>query len=212
MKIEKLNEDKIKITLSIDDLAERNIDIQSFIYNSPESQDLFWDMMQEAEQKYGFNIDESMIYVEASSAGAGIFTLTVTKTTGSLNIPTSKSKSKFKKGTFKLKRKTTSVQKENSIYLFSSFDDICEFCNSIDCSKIQDNSLYKLNEEYYLKVSHMPYTSILEFATWISNPELMYARIQEYGNVIVENTALQDISIHFTKKTNRRKTTKKKCS
>lgn len=209
MKIEKLNEDKIKITLSIDDLAERNIDIQSFIYNSPESQDLFWDMMQEAEQKYGFNIDESMIYVEASSAGAGIFTLTVTKTTGSLNLPTSKTKSKLKKGNFKLKRKNVSVQSENSIYLFASFDDICEFCNSVNCSNVESNSLYKLNEQYYLKTSRMPYNSILEFATQINNPELTFARIQEYGAVIAENNALQNIALHFTKK---KKTRNTKCS
>lgn len=209
MKIEKLNEDKIKITLSVDDLAERNIDIQSFIYNSPESQDMFWDMMQEAEQKYGFNVDESMIYVEASSAGAGIFTLTVTKTTGSLNIPASKTKTKFKKGNFKLKRKVTSVHQENSIYIFSSFDDICEFCNAVDCSKIQNNSLYKLNEQYYLKVSNMPFNSILEFAILDNSPELTFARIQEYGSVITEDEALQKISLHFTKK---KKRTNKKCS
>lgn len=207
MKIEKLNEDKIKITLSTDDLAERNIDVQSFIYNSPESQDLFWDMMQEAEQKYGFNVDESMIYVEASASGAGIFTLTVTKTTGSLNIPTSKKK--LKKGNFKLKRKITSVQQENSIYIFSSFEDICEFCNAVDCSKIETNSLYKLNEQYYLKVSTMPFNSILEFASLDNSPELTFARIQEYGSVISEEDALQKISLHFTKK---KKRTNKRCS
>lgn len=200
MKIEKLNEDKIKITLSTDDLAERNIDIQSFIYNSPESQDLFWDMMQEAEQKYGFNVDESMIYVEASASGSGIFTLTVTKTTGSLNIPTSKTKAKFKKGNFKLKRKVTSIQQENSIYIFSSFEDICEFCNAVDCSKIGTNSLYKLNDQYYLKVSTMPFTSILEFASLDNSPELTFARIQEYGSIISDEEALQKISLHFTKK------------
>ena len=32
--IEKLTENKLKITLSLDDLQERNIDMQSFIYNS----------------------------------------------------------------------------------------------------------------------------------------------------------------------------------
>ena len=207
MKIEKLNEDKIKITLSTDDLAERNIDVQSFIYNSPESQDLFWDMMQEAEQKYGFNVDESMIYVEATASGAGIFTLTVTKTAGSLNIPTTKKK--LKKGNFKLKRKVTSVQQENSIYIFSSFEDICEFCNAVDCSKIGTNSLYKLNEQYYLKISTMPFNSILEFASLDNSPELTFARIQEYGSVISEEDALQKISLHFTKK---KKRTNKKCS
>ncbi|MBP5694603.1 MAG: adaptor protein MecA, partial [Bacilli bacterium] len=55
LKIEKLNENKLKITLDINDLKTRNIDIKSFVSNTPESQDLFWDVMQEAEQKFGFN-------------------------------------------------------------------------------------------------------------------------------------------------------------
>ena len=55
MKIEKLAEDKLKITLTLDDLEARNIDLYSFMYNSPESQDLFWDVMSEAEKEYGFN-------------------------------------------------------------------------------------------------------------------------------------------------------------
>ena len=54
LKIEKLNEDKLKITLSIDDLEERNITLHSFMYNSPESQDLFWELLQEAEKECGF--------------------------------------------------------------------------------------------------------------------------------------------------------------
>ena len=80
MKIEKLNENKLKITLSIDDLEERNINLHSFMYNSPESQDLFWELLQTAEKECGFNVDDSMIYVEASTTGSGNFTLLVTKT------------------------------------------------------------------------------------------------------------------------------------
>jgi len=72
MKIEKLNDNKLKITFSVEDLKARNIDVQSFIYNTPESQDLFWDVMQEAEKEFGFIVDESMVYVEASATASGI--------------------------------------------------------------------------------------------------------------------------------------------
>ena len=82
MKIEKLNENKIKITLDINDLKSRNIDVKTLLSNTPESQDLFWDMMQEAEKEFGFNVDESMIYVEAHISATGNFTFIVTKTNG----------------------------------------------------------------------------------------------------------------------------------
>ena len=71
MKIEKINDNKIKITFNIDDLAEKNIDLYSFMHNAPETQDLFWDLISEAEKECGFNIDNSMIYVEVSSSKLG---------------------------------------------------------------------------------------------------------------------------------------------
>ena len=80
MKIEKLNDNKIKITFSIDDLEDKNIDLYSFMHNSQETQDLFWDLLNEAERECGFNVDNSMIYVEATTTGGGNFTLIVTKT------------------------------------------------------------------------------------------------------------------------------------
>lgn len=51
MKIEKLSDDKIRITLNIDDLKENDIDFQSFMSNSIESQDLFMDMLEKAEKE-----------------------------------------------------------------------------------------------------------------------------------------------------------------
>ena len=110
MKIEKLAEDKIKITLTIDDLAARNIDLYSFMYNSPESQDLFWDVMNEAEKEYGFNVDDSMIYVEASTSGGGNFTLIVTKTKEKPTIKLNTTKQQHvNKESVKLKRKKNAI-------------------------------------------------------------------------------------------------------
>ena len=54
MKFEKLNENKIRITLNNHDLIEKNIDFNSFMSNSKESQNLFLDMLDEDEKKVGF--------------------------------------------------------------------------------------------------------------------------------------------------------------
>ena len=51
MKFEKLNENKIRIILSNQDLADKNIDFNSFMSNSAETQTLFLDMLEEAEEK-----------------------------------------------------------------------------------------------------------------------------------------------------------------
>ena len=46
MKFEKLNENKIRITLSIHDLEEKDISFHDFMSNSIENQDLFLDMLE----------------------------------------------------------------------------------------------------------------------------------------------------------------------
>ena len=43
MRFEKINEDKIRITLNHEDLLKKDIDFHSFMANSIESQDLFLD-------------------------------------------------------------------------------------------------------------------------------------------------------------------------
>ena len=204
MKIEKVNENKIKITLSSEDLKARNIDVQSFIYNSPESQDLFWDVMREAEKEYGFSVDESMVYVEASATASGIFTLTVTKTANSLNQPSLRNK--LRKQNYKLKRKSTKIPLDNSIYRFENFDDFCNFCQVASIEKFGKNSLYELNSLYYFMVSNMPNSNILEYATRERNQDFLLARIAEYGKTIVLDNAIEVISKSFVKQS---KNTKK---
>lgn len=200
MKIEKLNDNKLKITLSLDDLEERNIDLQSFIYNSPESQDLFWDMMNEAEREYGFDVDESMIYVEASTNGTGLFTLIVTKSDEPNYIQQARQKASLKKKSFKLKRKAINLHIPKALYLFDSFDDVCDFCKTIDLSAAGTNTLYRLDSNYYLEISDHNYNHIVDFASMIKNADATIGRINEYGKVIAEGNALQDIGKSFNKK------------
>lgn len=205
MKIEKLTEDKLKITLSIDDLEERNINLHSFMYNSPESQDLFWELLQKAEKECGFNVDDSMIYVEASTSGAGNFTLLVTKTNEDTHIEKIKKSRKLSNKDFRLKRKTVPVNNNFLIYTFESFDDICAFCSVCDVSILHENTLYSMNEYYFLKIDSIPYNTILDYATISKDPELLEAKLNEYGKIIAEEDALQNIALHFNKKKRRKK-------
>ncbi|MBQ9266752.1 MAG: adaptor protein MecA [Clostridia bacterium] len=209
MKIEKLNENKLKITLSLADLEERNIDLQSFIYNSPESQDLFWDMMNEAEREYGFDVNESMIYVEASATGSGNFTLIVTKSDDSAAFQQLHQKTNLKKKNFKLKRKNVALNIQKALYVFDSFDDVCDFCKTIDLGTLGENTLYKLNDEYYLEMENASFHHILDFASLAKSPDLCKGKINEYGSVIAEKTALQEIGKYFCKNGVKRRATRK---
>ena len=56
VQIKKINNDKLKVILSSNDLDEKNIDVDSFLANSLESQDLFFEILDLAEEQYDFNV------------------------------------------------------------------------------------------------------------------------------------------------------------
>lgn len=80
MRIEKLNEDKIRIILDVTDLKEKDIDYQAFMSNPIDTQKLFLDMLEEAEEQIGFDTKDYKITIEAIATIDGTFVLTVTRT------------------------------------------------------------------------------------------------------------------------------------
>lgn len=65
MQIEKITENKIRITLNIQDLQEKNIDLHSFMSNPIESQHLFHEMLNKAEKEVGFQTNNYKLMIEA---------------------------------------------------------------------------------------------------------------------------------------------------
>ena len=123
MKFEKLNEDKIRIILNVDDLKARNIDFHSFMSQSIETQELFLNMLDEAEQKCGFITRNHKLMIEALAINEGDFILTVTRIESPQDIE------KIHKPNVKFKRKTSDLNITPVIYSFNSFDDFTAFCS-----------------------------------------------------------------------------------
>ena len=93
MQIKKINNDKLKIILSSNDLYEKNVDIDSFLANPIDSQNLFFEILDLAEEKYNFDIENNKAIVEAISLDNNIFILTITKI--STDCPTYNQNSKI---------------------------------------------------------------------------------------------------------------------
>ena len=194
MKIEKLNENKLKITLDINDLKKRNIDIRSFVNNSPESQDLFWDVMQEAEREYGFCTEESMIYVEAHINSAGNFTLIITKS----SVEPSKTPTNIKLSTgakFKLKRKDYPDTLDDSLFEFVKFEDLRDFLKIAKLDSYFGIKLYKYENKFYLYVATCHGKDILEYSTRVLDKDYKFATIVEYGKKLYEDSSLKNLMI-----------------
>ena len=208
MKFEKLNENKIRITLSTQDLIEKNIDFNSFMSNSAEAQNLFLDMLEEAEHQVGFITKDHKIKIEALAMADGDFILTITKF-GKRDEKETSSVVKTKK--IRAKRKSTVVNSENLVYLFNSFEDFCLFSSFVEKIKnfntiAKNIVLYTYNSQYYLlftkiNLEHLYikkfYTLITEFGTYINNSDLFSHKLYERGNIVLKNNAIKQCLKYF---------------
>ncbi len=79
MKIEKINENQIRCTLTKEDLKDRQIKISDMAYGSEKAKDLFRDMMDQAAYEYGFEVDDIPIMIEAVPLNSECILLVITK-------------------------------------------------------------------------------------------------------------------------------------
>lgn len=79
MKIEKVNENQIRCTLSKEDLEDRQIKLSELAYGTEKAKNLFHDMIQQANDEFGFQTDDSPVMVEAIPLPGDHIILQITK-------------------------------------------------------------------------------------------------------------------------------------
>ena len=84
MKVEKINNNKVKITLTFDELEKREIDIKDIEKNSEIAKNLFMDLIEESNIDEEFEFEDSQLLIEACSDNNNLFVVTITKVD---NIP-----------------------------------------------------------------------------------------------------------------------------
>ena len=79
MKIEKVNENQIRCTLTREDLADRQLKLSELAYGTEKAKILFRDMMQQANYEFGFEANDIPLMVEAIPLSADTIILVITK-------------------------------------------------------------------------------------------------------------------------------------
>jgi len=166
MQIKKINNDKLKVILSTNDLDEKNIDIDSFLSNPIESQNLFFEILDLAEEKYDFDIDNNRAVIEAISLDNNIFILTITKLKNDL---------------------CTYSNIKSKIYCFQDINDLLNLYSFFENKDFQliKPYIYEFNNKYYLLLNdnnNYIENILLEFAYPIYNCNLTEDIFIEYGN------------------------------
>ena len=79
MKIEKVNDNQIRCTLTREDLASRELKISELAYGTEKAKSLFRDMMKQANYEFGFEAEDIPLMIEAIPLNAECIVLIITK-------------------------------------------------------------------------------------------------------------------------------------
>ena len=79
MKIERINENQIRCTLSNFDLSVRNVNLNELAYGSEKARNLFREMIQRASREVGFEAEDIPLMVEAIPMANDSVMLIITK-------------------------------------------------------------------------------------------------------------------------------------
>ncbi|CCY70971.1 negative regulator of genetic competence sporulation and motility [Clostridium sp. CAG:921] len=208
MKLERLGENKVKITLSLEELAEREVTLKDIQTNSNIAKDLFKDLIEENNLDEDFVSNDSHLFIEAASDSNNLFTVTITKVE---NLPDysnyqfhSSSKQKNRNSNTK-KESKIKYTVDSNVYSFYNINDIIELCEKAKKEKLffGKNSLYKFNNEYFLIFSKTSiknskfvktYVFLSEYCKNYYAYDLYETSIKERAKMIIENNALQKLS------------------
>lgn len=217
MKIEKINDNKIKIMFDSKELEENNITVHSFLSNSIESQKLFLAILDIANEDFGFDISNSLVSCETISFSNQNFVIIVTKTNDKIsnNLYTnfqnnSKETSSLNKFSFNfigddlLKSKiSTNIIQDMLLYSFNNINDVFAFSDYLNNTIKTENIssfFYKYNNCFFIKINlenldfefKNTLISILsEYKENLVLSPLAIAKFEEFSTVLINNNALK---------------------
>ncbi len=209
MKFERISDSIIRVTISLDDLEERNMDLATLNYNTPAAQEFFWDLMEQAEEQFGFSLSDSQLLIEPIPDSEEGFVLTISKIDedGDFEAFQKYIKSRLKKSDLRVKKKSRRVCSTQLIYSFKNIDDIINLSSKLDGFYSGESSLHTYKGSYYLKLTRSgltaPALKRFEFllneygGIKIVNTNFIEGCLNEYGEVLIEHNAIELIKQYF---------------
>ncbi len=199
MKIERINDNQIKCTLTRSDLASRQIRMSELVYGNEKTKGLFQDMMEQASTEVGFEASDLPLMIEAIPVSMDCIVLMITKVEDADEMDTKFTSFTHMNEIFSDDKETPRqssaddrpVQKDlfssvtassmERLFSFDSLDTVIRFAHHISDIYHGENSLYKCpeNNRYYLLLKKSGH-NIKEFGL-VCNSALEYGS-KEYYN------------------------------
>lgn len=147
MKVEKINNNKAMIVLTTEELSKRKITLKDIKDGSKKVQDFFFEILEDADIIDDFANESSGLFVEVSTSEDDIYMVTITKADCLPDLTDFDKISKSNRVTYTV---------SSNIYSFPSLKTLYDFCKKALDEELYVgvNSLYELNNKYYLLFSN----------------------------------------------------------
>lgn len=218
MKIEKVSDTQLKLTLTKADLAERDIQLEDLIRPGEKTQQLFRDLMEQVMEECDFVTENTPLMVEAVPVGLDGIMIIVTKVDSKdkqkgdtvLDLfSQAKDLRRYKKKSLSTEETETKSDSDILVYSFAQLDDVIDVSLRLDARFRGDSSLYKNEGRYFLVLQGNTYTAedtlddlevlLDEYGEkHVSTPLAKYF-LNEHGNVLIADHAVSALGSNFKK-------------
>lgn len=181
LKIEKININKVRVTINTDDLINMNLSVNAIAPNSPVLHDFLRSIMERVIEETGFNPYSGQVMVQATPYDDGII-LIITK------IP-AKQKKKPKNVRVTGHRNASKIT-----YRFKYFENVCRLFSAVDSDKFKKASLYEYMDNFYIIISRGKISVMSEFSDSDSALFLSESFLEEHGKLHAKNEKLVDMA------------------
>ena len=188
MKIEKISDERIKVTLQPTDMKKWNISYERLSEDSPEINHIVWNILIKIAEETGINFKNCRLIIEVVGTPEGNCILYINK--------------KELQTRYKYKKKKQ-ISESAAVYSFKSFEDVINFAkNNLYYCFLFDgkNTIYRAEDSVLLVINVLPETKkylqafndkICEYADIYKKTELYSAYLDEHFKPIIKKNALK---------------------
>lgn len=193
MKFERLKPNKIKVIVEKADLEKWGVTADDMAKNSPETREIFFEMLRIAEKETGFSCNNARLVVEAAiRPDTNELTLFVTKVTSNeekeLFDKISTAIIPEKKGPKKEEKKSV-----NTMVELADFEDVIKMCYAI--RECMWGSLFSYKDKYYMTMLPEYIKKASEYGRIC--PEEYRSIVEEHGIAVIRSSAFMTVRNRF---------------
>ncbi|QFT89432.1 Adapter protein MecA 2 [Bacillus sp. THAF10] len=194
MRLERLNYNKIKIFLTFDDLEERGLTKEDLWKDSHKVHQLFRDMIDEASEELGFEVNGSINVEVYALQAQGMVVIVTSSDEEDMDDEFSEEY---------IEMQVTVDESQELFYVFQSFDHLIDLAKRLKSFQVNGGTIFSYEGMFYLLFEEqldlgLEIDTMIALLSEYGTPSTMTThRIEEYGKTIMKENAMKQLITYF---------------